>query len=100
MLLTKKISYQTPSGMNMDANACTGLAFDNYDRFVETLTGKDTLHVTVGIAYQTKKLDDTIDNNPSTNQETTETNPSTTDFSIVSKLSSGENCGIHLSISE
>ena len=26
-----------PSGMNMDANAFTGLAFDNYDRFVETL---------------------------------------------------------------
>ena len=86
--------------MNMDANACTGLAFDNYDRFVETLTGKDTLHDTVGIAYQTKKLDDTIDNNPSTNQETIETNPSTTDFTIVSTLSSGENCGIHLSISE
>ena len=26
-----------PSGMNMDENAFTGLAFDNYDRFVETL---------------------------------------------------------------
>ena len=26
----------TPSGMNMDVNACTGLEFDNYDRFVET----------------------------------------------------------------
>ena len=23
----------TPSGMNMNANACTDLAFDNYDRF-------------------------------------------------------------------
>lgn len=29
-----------------------GVAFDNYDRYVETLTGKDTLHDTVGIAYQ------------------------------------------------
>ena len=28
----------------------TGVAFDNYDRFVETLTVTDTLHDTVGIA--------------------------------------------------
>lgn len=28
------------------------LAFDNYDQYVETTTGKDTLHDTVGIAYQ------------------------------------------------
>ena len=68
------------SGMNMDTNACTGLAFNNYDRFVETLTGKGTLHDTVGIDYQAVKLDDTIDNNPLTNEETIETNPSTTDF--------------------
>ena len=78
-----------PSGMNMGANACTSLAFDNYDRFVETLTGKDTLHDTVGIAYQTVKLDDTIVNNPSANQETIETNPSTTEFNIASTSSSG-----------
>uniref|UniRef100_A0A6P7FRI3 Uncharacterized protein LOC114331907 n=1 Tax=Diabrotica virgifera virgifera TaxID=50390 RepID=A0A6P7FRI3_DIAVI len=31
---------------------CTGIAFDNYDRYVETLNGKDTLHDTVGILYQ------------------------------------------------
>ena len=30
-----------------------GLAFDNYDRLTETLTEKDILHETVGIAYQT-----------------------------------------------
>lgn len=47
MLLTKK-DIPTPTGTNMDANACTGLAFDNYDHFVETSTGKDTLHDTVG----------------------------------------------------
>ena len=63
----------TPSGMNIDANACTGLAFDNYNRFVGTLTGKDTLHDTVGIAYETVKLDNAIDNNPSTNQGMVET---------------------------
>ena len=31
----------------------TGVAFDNFNRFVETLSGKDTLHDTVGIVYQT-----------------------------------------------
>lgn len=30
----------------------THVAFDNYDRFVETSSGKDTLHDTVGIVYQ------------------------------------------------
>jgi len=30
----------------------TGVAFDNFDRFVETTSGKDTLHDTVGIIYQ------------------------------------------------
>ncbi|CAH0562800.1 unnamed protein product [Brassicogethes aeneus] len=31
---------------------CTGLAFDNFGRFVDSLTGKETLHDTVGIIYQ------------------------------------------------
>lgn len=30
----------------------THVAFDNFDRYVETSTGKDTLHDTVGIVYQ------------------------------------------------
>lgn len=30
---------------------CTGVAFDNYDRFVETCSGKNTLYDTVGIIY-------------------------------------------------
>lgn len=29
-----------------------GIAFDIYDRYVETPMGKDTLHYTVAIAYQ------------------------------------------------
>lgn len=33
----------------------THLAFDNFDRFVETSSGKDTLHDTVGIVYQNKE---------------------------------------------
>lgn len=32
----------------------THVAFYNYDRFVETSSGKDTLHDTVGIAFQNK----------------------------------------------
>ncbi|GFW67916.1 hypothetical protein TNCV_3872461 [Trichonephila clavipes] len=31
---------------------CTGVSFDNFDPFVETKSGKDTLHDTVGIIYQ------------------------------------------------
>lgn len=31
---------------------CTGVAFDNFDRLIETITGKDTLHDTNGIVYQ------------------------------------------------
>ena len=40
----------TPTGMVIAANLSTGIVFDNFDRFVETLSGKDTLHDTVGIA--------------------------------------------------
>ena len=32
----------------------TGLAWDNYDEMAHTLSGKDTLHDTVGICYQNK----------------------------------------------
>ena len=42
----------TPDGIEKDPNLATGVAFDNFDRFVETLSGKDTLHDTVGIVYQ------------------------------------------------
>ncbi|GFW34878.1 paired amphipathic helix protein Sin3b [Trichonephila clavipes] len=35
---------------------CTGVAFDNFDHFVETKSGKDTLHDTVGIIYQNVDL--------------------------------------------
>ena len=39
-------------GMSLNPSLCSEVAFDNFDRFVETATGKDTLHDTVGIAYQ------------------------------------------------
>lgn len=37
----------------------TGVAYDNFDRFVETTNGKDTLHDTVGIIYQNSDLNST-----------------------------------------
>ena len=47
-----KFDANIPFGMSLAANLGTGVAWDNYDRFVETQSGKDTLHDTVGIAYQ------------------------------------------------
>lgn len=47
-----------PDGLHPLPHLFTGVAFDNYDRFVETLTGRDTLHDTVGIVYQ-----DTVQSN-------------------------------------
>lgn len=41
-----------PEGMFPNPNLNTGLAYDNYDCYVETANGKNTLHDTVGIAYQ------------------------------------------------
>ncbi|GFU64830.1 hypothetical protein TNCV_2144651 [Trichonephila clavipes] len=43
----------------------TGVAFDNFDRYVDTLTGKDTLHDTVGIIYQNLSHDYDIELNSS-----------------------------------
>ena len=42
----------TPFGMQMEPGLCTGITIDNFNRYVETTTEKDTLHDTVGIAYQ------------------------------------------------
>ena len=42
----------THAGRSMSSTLCTGVVFDKFDRYVETLSGKDTLHETVGIAYQ------------------------------------------------
>ena len=50
-------STYTPVGMDLIRCVGTGLAWDNYDRFVETSSGKDTIHDTVGIAYQLKQTD-------------------------------------------
>ena len=42
----------TSTGVDLNVNLATGVAFNNFERFVVTLSGKDTLHDTVGIAYQ------------------------------------------------
>ena len=43
----------TPNGMSLNSANNISVAFDNFDRYVETITGKDTLRDTVGIAYET-----------------------------------------------
>ncbi|CAH1112528.1 unnamed protein product [Psylliodes chrysocephalus] len=55
------------------------VAFDNFDRFVDTLNGKETLHDTVGIIYQ--NIDDNVQeelnvDNASNNSEETLPGPS------------------------
>lgn len=41
-----------PETIRKSGHLSTGVAYDNFDRFVETKSGKDTLHDTVGIIYQ------------------------------------------------
>ena len=54
-------NMMTSDGMSLSPSSSTEVAFDNFDRFVYTLSGKDTLHDTVGIAYQTVHHDHYID---------------------------------------
>ncbi|XP_074115522.1 uncharacterized protein LOC141538105 [Cotesia typhae] len=42
----------SPPDIIRKSSLCTGVAFDNFDRYVDTLNGKETLHDTVGIIYQ------------------------------------------------
>ena len=42
----------TPFEMSLNASTVTGVAWDNFDRFLETKSGKGTLHDSVGVAYQ------------------------------------------------
>ena len=47
-----KRNLLTPEGMQLEENYATIVEFDSYDIFVATLSGKETLHDTVGITYQ------------------------------------------------
>ena len=46
-----KNNKETPFGMKTTPELNTGILWDNFDRFVETKSGKDTLHDAIGIAY-------------------------------------------------
>ena len=43
----------TPNGMSLNSANKISVAFDNFDIYVETISGKDTLHDTADIAYKT-----------------------------------------------
>ena len=51
-LRQQKIVNVIPFEMSLNASTVTGVAWDNFDRFVETESGKGRLHHTVGVAYQ------------------------------------------------
>ena len=55
-----KNSKETPFGMKTTSEFNTGIAWGNFACFVETKSGKDTLHDTVGIAYQMQDVPVTI----------------------------------------
>ena len=61
--IEKEITFEankgalTPHGMTCNPLLGIGLAWDNFDRFVATITGTDTLHDIVGIAYQARFKD-------------------------------------------
>lgn len=57
---TKPKSF-IPSDVTLSPDLNTSLAFDNFDRFVETSSGKDTLHDTVCILYQNMPILTTTD---------------------------------------
>ncbi|GBP52408.1 hypothetical protein EVAR_4691_1 [Eumeta japonica] len=48
-----------PETIKKNPELFTGVAYDNFDRFVETTNGKDTLHDTVGIIYQNIEVNTT-----------------------------------------
>ena len=43
---------ETPNEMSACSKSCIRCAFDNFNRFVESQSGTDTLHDTVGISYE------------------------------------------------
>lgn len=55
---TVNSDFVCPEDIKRRPDLNTGVAFDNYDRFIETLNGKDTLHDTVGIIFQDRVQDE------------------------------------------
>ena len=56
---------EIPTGMKLNSRCRTGVAWDNFDRFLETIAGKETLHDTVGITYHTVIEEESMDQEPS-----------------------------------
>ena len=50
--MNKKSGYHVPDGILIQPDLCLAFAWDNYDANLDTLDGKSSLHITVGIAYQ------------------------------------------------
>lgn len=73
-----------PSGISPVGNRSTNIAYDNYDRFVETLSGKDTLHDTVGIIYQFTENDTDNESTAQCESEVLEINESVEESNILS----------------
>ena len=48
-------------GMKVNPRCKTGVAWDDFDRFIETITGKKTLHDTLGITYQIITEEESMD---------------------------------------
>ena len=65
----------SPPDLVPDSSLTVGIAYDNFDWFVETLSGKNTLHDTVGIAYQSVSKETSgaagtaLENRPSTSDD-------------------------------
>ncbi|KAG5862641.1 hypothetical protein JTB14_004270 [Gonioctena quinquepunctata] len=66
-----------PAGIIATSTLSTHVAFDNFDRFVDTTSGKDTMHDTVGIIYQFTSADnvDNLDTTTSSEPEVNEEGP-------------------------
>ena len=54
---TKKEGISFPKGLKPFRGSGLGTAWDNFNRFVETLNGQDTLHDTVEIAFRRRPED-------------------------------------------
>ena len=65
-----------PSNIRKDLKACIGLAWDNLDINLETLSGAGSIHHTYGMCYQNLSVDKekgvAVDNSNDANKEHTE----------------------------
>ena len=50
--------------MKLNPQCGTGVVWDDFDMFLETTTGKETLYDTVGITYQTIAEEESVDQEP------------------------------------